>query len=118
MITNRTGPYRCSTAGPIANNTYAFMRKWNAPAWTTIGVRNRHHSPFAIARGAAPRRAVKPGTKSWARKTAPVRTRIALVAGAVAARTVRTLGADFRASATHSGQCCPTDAGIAHRPQI
>jgi hypothetical protein len=29
-----------------------------------------------------------------------------------------TLGVVRRASATHSGQCWPTDAGIAQRPQM
>ncbi len=40
------------------------------------------------------------------------------VAGATAANVDRIFGALLRASATHSGQCCPTVAGIAQRPQI
>jgi hypothetical protein len=43
---------------------------------------------------------------------------IAIVAGDVAALAERTFRCDRRASATHSGQCWPTEAGIAQRPQI
>jgi hypothetical protein len=43
---------------------------------------------------------------------------IARVTGALTAIAVRTLGALFRASATHSGQCWPTEAAIAHWPQM
>src|SRR5918998_228096 len=49
---------------------------------------------------------------------ATLATTIATTAGAVADIVERTLGAVRRASATHHGQCCPTVAGIAHRPQM
>jgi hypothetical protein len=45
-------------------------------------------------------------------------TTIARTTGALAAMALRTRGALLRASATHQGQCWPTVAGMAHRPQM
>src|SRR5918992_2739341 len=91
-----------------------------------MGVINRYHSPAAICVGIAPSAHVTTskgvpcwdGEKLWINHITTLMIRIVITTGAVARRADRTLGALFLASATHSGQCCPTDAGIAQRPQM
>jgi hypothetical protein len=95
-------------------------------ACRNIGVIKRYHSPAAMRSGIAPRAKVTtsngvPGSEGdavWMTHMTTLIMRIVITTGAVARRAERTFGALRLASATHSGQCCPTEAGIAQRPQM
>src|SRR5688572_29502049 len=99
---------------------YMFMRMWKTKfgACRNIGVTRRQYSPLAMRAGIEEKRNVTSELISCAAKTTTLTAMIAITAGAVACSAVRAFGADLRASATHSGQCWPTEAGIAQRPQI
>ena len=91
-------------------------------ACKNIGVMSLYHSPDAICIGTAPKEKVNLSPNGpendWTAQIATLITRIVNTIGALARRAERTFGALFAASATHSGQCWPTDAGMAQRPQI